>query len=514
MLALTLGLSLSHGGLASGTDKPNRSVVHPALLALMEKSPDQKVPVIVQRAPAATSQAIAKAAGGSVQEEFKFIHSFRMTVPAKTIENLSKNPNVRYISPDGPVDINAVDTSTLETLYPQLVGATSQWNSGTGLTGQGVTIAVIDSGVNTHPDFGNRIGLRWASRSGNNTDPNGHGTHVAGTITGRSADGKYIGVAPDARILSLKVADDKYQTSEASVVKALEWAYTNRNTYNIRIVNMSLSAHTATPYIYSPLAAAVEKLWQSGIVVVVAAGNRGWGPGVANYPPANDPFVITVGALDDNQTADPSDDTLAQFSSYGTTQNNIIKPDIVAPGRRIVAPSAGANALLVKNYPERVTADGQYIRLSGTSMAAPMVSGLVALMLEKYPELTPGQVKWALTTSAQAYSGQPVGTGGRVDIASALDLIAQRKAAGQPVPDANQGRLWSPQVPLLGSAATWEATDWSAAQYDQSYQQAAYWEAAYWEAAYWEAAYWEAAFGADFYNEASLLNETTAMEWD
>ncbi|HWI65003.1 MAG TPA: S8 family peptidase [Symbiobacteriaceae bacterium] len=519
MLIVLLGLCMAAPSLTARQEKVPLSVIHPALQRLMETRPDFRVPVIVQKVDQrAKSDEIARSAGGEVDEEFAFIHAFRMTVPARALRGLSQVRGVRYISPDGPVTMGAVDTSTLQPAYPWVTGAASLWNAGTGLTGSGVTVAVVDSGVAEHPDFGSRVQLRWAAKTSNLTDVNGHGTHVAGIIAGRSPDGTYIGVAPDAAILALKTTNDRNYTSEAGVVKALQWVYENRNTYNIRVVNMSISAQTPNSYLFSPMAAAAEKLWQSGIVVVVAAGNRGWGTGVMWYPPGNDPFLLTVGALDDNQTASTADDSLSTFSSYGLTQNLTAKPDLVAPGRRIVAPLASTTSVLAKALPDRISPDGKYIRLSGTSMATPVVSGLVALLLERYPDLTPNQVKWSLTSTTVPYPGQPAGTAGMVNLPGALDLVAQRRSAGQPVGEANTGLIANPQVSLLANNVNWEATDWTqvtAEMYSSSgYWDAGYWDAGYWDAGYWDAGYWEAGYWDSYYSESTYLDDTGAMTWD
>lgn len=495
------------------------SVIHPALQVLIDRRPDQKVPVIVQKVNGKfQSKEIAAAAGTGVDHEFGFINAIRMTVPAKKIPQLAKARGVRYIVPDGPVTLGAVETAGLQTVFPQVTGAATLWNTGTGLTGKGVTVAVVDSGVAAHPDFDTRVLSRWSAKSSDQADASGHGTHVAGIIAGRSADGHYIGVAPEANIVAVKTANDQLATSESGVVKALQWVYDNRSTYNIRIVNMSLSAQTENSYLFSPMAAAAEKLWQSGIVVIVAAGNRATQPHAMWYPPSNDPFLITVGALDDNLTVDPTDDSIAPFSSYGQTQNLYSKPDLVAPGRKILAPLAAGTAHLAQTFPDRVTPDGKYIRLSGTSMASPVVSGLAALLLERYPTLTPNQVKWALTATTVTYPGQPAGTAGAVDIQAALNLIANRKATGLPLGEANQGVIASPQVDLLANNVNWEGTDWaqaSALMYEgAAYWDAAYWDAAYWDAAYWDAAYWDAAYWDAYFQETAATDDVQSLDWD
>lgn len=514
LILLLLSLTLSTA-LASGKPEASSSALHPVLSALARTHPNQRVPVIVMKAkPEVDGRAVARAAGGAMGENFAFIQSFSMTLPARVLPVLAATPGVRYIAPDAPMVATAISTKRLQTVYPFASGAVEQWNAGTGLTGKGVTVAVVDSGIADHPDLKSRIIAQWVANAKSANDAIGHGTHVAGIIAGRSNQDKYIGIAPDASLVAVKATTDKYNVSESVVVKSLQWVYDNRERHNIRVVNISITSAMPNPYLFSPVAAAVEKLWESGIVVVVSAGNRGDARDAVWYPPANDPFVITVGALDDNETITSDDDSLATFSSRGKTQNNIPKPELIAPGRRIVSTLASDGSLVAKTFPDRIIKDGNrgYIRLSGTSMAAPVVTGLVALMLERYPDLTPDQVKWALMATAESYSGQPTGTAGKTNIAGALDLIAAHKAGGLPLGEANQGALWSPQVRLLDNNSNWQMTDWATAGYwDAAYWDAGYWDAGYWDAGYWDAAYWDAGYWDAAYWDAAYWD---AAYWD
>jgi serine protease AprX len=284
-------------------------------------------------------------------------------------------------------------------------------------------------------------------------------------------------VAPKASSLTVKIADQNGMARESDLVRGLQWVYDQRSDQRIRVVNLSMTAATPSSYKTSPLAAAVEQLWLNGVVVVVAAGNRGGVADAMHYAPANDPFVITIGALDHNGTVDTRDDSLATFSGRGTTLDGHAKPEIVAPGRKIVAPLA-AGSTLAGQFPERIV-DREYIRLSGTSMAAPVVAGVAALLLERYPSLTPNQVKWLLTQTANPYPGKADGAG-VVDPVEALQLAA-KGSVGQ----ANQGltpnsRLDSTTNSVVGGQAYW----------DQAYWDSAYWDQAYWDQAYWNSAYW------------------------
>ena len=181
--------------------------------------------------------------------------------------------------------------------------------------------------------------------------------------------------------------------------------FDNRNVYNIRVVNMSLNSTLEQSYNDSPLNAAAEILWLNNIVVIASAGNKGpqGGPNTANAAPANDPFIITVGATNENGTADPGNDTTTPFSAFGTTMDGYVKPDVMAPGKDIVSVLSDFSSWDVE-HPDRLVGNS-YFRMSGTSMSAPMVAGAVALLLQAEPNLTPDQVKYRLTHTGSMIAG-------------------------------------------------------------------------------------------------------------
>ena len=217
-----------------------------------------------------------------------------------------------------------MDTSKLANAYISAIRADKVWNTKPYIQGQGIGVAVIDSGINPNGDLYTNMGVnRQVADIRFNSDYNqspsdgyGHGTHVASIIGGDGSEssGKYIGVAPMVNIINVKVSNDDGSAMMKDVVQGLQWVLENKDKYNIRVVNISLNSAVAESYNTSPLDAAVEILWFNGIVVVVSAGNKGSG---TIYPPANDPFVITVGAVDDKGTAAITDDELASFSAYG-----------------------------------------------------------------------------------------------------------------------------------------------------------------------------------------------------
>lgn len=461
--------------------------VHPLLQYGAIAEPEKKVRVIVQkRRKGDDGHAIAQAAGATNLEEFAFVKCHAMELKQKDVVKLGRHKDVLYISPSAPVQrqSTSIDPSHLLTSYVREIEADRVWNNEEyPATGAGVTVAVVDSGVASQSEIAtNLVAVNVNETATSAADTHGHGTHVTGIISGRDGGGNYIGVAPNARVVSVKICDDTGAAHDADLLRGLAWCYNNRAAYNIRAVNLSVSSSVPESYQTSPICAAVEQLWFAGVVVVVAAGNRGTAADATWYAPTNDPYAIAVGAADDNMTNSPGDDSLAVFSGRGMTQDNVSKPDIVAPGRRIYSVLASATSTIAAEYPDRIAPDGKHIRLSGTSMAAPVVTGAVALILERYPNLTPDQVKWLLRRTWRGYgSGSNANAAGvaMVDPNSALAYIADAKG---PVGTANQGL-----TPSGGLTPSDGGLVFSNAYWDN-----AYWDNAYWDNAYWDNAYWDA----------------------
>jgi serine protease AprX len=438
--------------------------LHPALQLGALAEPARSVRVIVQtRGPVDVPALLVQLPGATLVETFPFIDGLLLALPQQLTPTLAVLPGVRAVTPDAPVALTRLPTAALATTYPGAIGAPGVWNDpARPATGAGVTVAVVDSGVDAdHPDLAGRVVAVDVS-GGDGRDPHGHGTHVAGTLAGRGPGGRYLGIAPDARVISVRIADADGASSEAALLRGLQWVDAHAGAERIRVVNLSLSVQLPTPAVLSPVAAAVERLWRGGVVVVASSGNRGDARDAAWFPPGNDPFVIAVGALDHAETVGPADDRLATFSSHGRTQEGHVKPDVVAPGRRIVAPLAGGATVLARQFPDRII-DGRYLRLSGTSMAAPVVAGAAALLLERSPTLTPDQVKWLLTGTGRAYAGQ-ADAAGVVDPRAAIEA-----AAGRPVGSANAGLPPSVGLPLAVAAGEWGQSYWDAAYWTQSY---------------------------------------------
>ncbi|MCL5035897.1 MAG: S8 family peptidase [Chloroflexi bacterium] len=284
-----------------------------------------------------------------------------------------------------------------------------------GITGKGVTIAVIDTGIAQHPDIKDRIiGFKdFVNDKKDAYDDQGHGTHCSGIAagSGKSSGGKYTGAAPEASLVGVKVLDGNGSGSFSDVIKGIQWAVDNKEKYDIKVISMSLGGSISESYKDDPVVQAVEAAVKKGIVTVVAAGNSGPSKGSIGTP-GNAPDVITVGALDDKGTVKHDDDSVASFSSRGPTKyDNIVKPDVLAPGVNITAPNADN--------------DG-YISHSGTSMATPMTAGVAALLVQTKPGIKPLQIKEALMKTADKVRDYDENTqgAGLIDPQEALKKLA------------------------------------------------------------------------------------------
>jgi hypothetical protein len=452
--------------------------IHPLLQYGAQVDPAAVVRVIVQknRSDVPSSTIAATVAGAQVAEEYRYIPAFVATLSQGAVPALADNPEVRYVSPDASVQVlpsvktvaekpaprppapkpvappkNGFDPSSLLTVFPFVAGATQAWTGAATPdrhrnSGANVSVAVIDSGVDASlADLaGQVLAVNVNHKSSTAADGYGHGTHVAAIINGHDSDGQYYGVAPSATVISVKIADDQGTAYESDLLRGLDWVRANRDAYHIRAVNLSVSSGVPAGYSVSPVDAAVERLWKDDVVVVAAAGNLGSAEDAVWYAPGNDPYAITVGCLDDNQTPAAGDDSLCPISSRGVTQDGFAKPDLVASGRKVEsALSTGINgqgSVLAGEFPDRISADGRHIRLSGTSMATPVVTGAIALLLQRHGGLHPNQIRQLLLGSTTAYPGQP-------DKAGALNIPAALSASDHapkddhyvPLPAAGKG---------------------------------------------------------------------------
>jgi|SRR5579859_950939 len=362
-------------------------------------------------------------------------------------------------------------------------------------TGAGVTVAVLDSGVDfSHPDLtGHVIAVNVNLSASGPSDGFGHGTHVAGVIAGQDAAGQYVGIAPGADVVSVKVSDDAGVTHESDVLRGLQWVSQHQASYNIRALNMSLSGSVPQSYATSPMDAAVENVWHQGVTVVASAGNLGAAEEATWYAPGNDPLVVTVGCFDDNQTAASGDDSLCPISSHGTTEDGFAKPDLLAPGRKVVSTLAsginGQPVALAKTYADRISADGRHIRLSGTSMSAPMVTGAVALLLARHPDLTPDQIKSLLVSTAINYPGQ-ADKAGELNVVAALQSNTPAMAPQTPLSDGATA-VPAGKSTLLFDGNHYADTYWVNGHWDNGHWDNGHWDGTYWDNGHWDATYWD-----------------------
>jgi serine protease AprX len=395
---------------------------------LQKQSSQQWLNVIVQYRVPPSQKHFAKVAakGGMLQQNLPLINGAAFTVKGNSVAALAKDSSVAYIS----LDRTVWGTATVTDLYDQAVLAPYAWSKN--FTGSGIGVAVIDSGITAGRDFtlangtGSRIVYNQNFASGPNTaaDLYGHGTHVAGILAGNGMNSRganfrktFVGIADNASLINLRVLDQNGAGRDSAVIAAIEKAISLKSKYNIRVINLSLGRAVYEGYKLDPLCQAVEAAWKAGIVVVVAAGNEGRNDSAHTdgygtiAAPGNDPYAITVGAMKPLGTSTRADDLIASYSSKGPTLlDHVVKPDIVAPGNLMISVLASSSATLVKASPENVVAlssytgngkgTASYFTLSGTSMATPVVSGAIALLLQKNGSLTPDQVKARLMKSA------------------------------------------------------------------------------------------------------------------
>jgi serine protease AprX len=408
-------------------------------------APSGPVKVIVQKWWAADRgpELAIQRLGGRVTRALPIVAGFAATLPGgRAAADLARVAGVRAVTPDREVRVQGTASGEeIRSVYPKVVRADDAWRNG--VTGQGVTVAVVDTGIAEVPDLAGRIvpvtqGLgppkpcKNLSGELNCDDAYGHGTFVAGVIAGNGASsaGRWKGIAPGARVLSVKIAGANGAADVSNVLAAIQWVVSFKDDYGIRVLNLSLGTDSTQTYQTDPFNYAVQRAWEAGIAVVVAASNMGPAPGTIAKP-GDDPWVITVGATDDRGTRALGDDLLPDFSARGpTAADQLPKPDVVAPGAHIISLRAPGSTVDT-TYPTYV--DGSYRRGSGTSMAAGVVSGAAALLLQRNPAATPNRVKYALTATARdAASDDPLAVGAGV-------VDAYRAAFSAPPGEANQG---------------------------------------------------------------------------
>jgi serine protease AprX len=534
ILALVAALAAPVAATAGQTGRSvqaARALVPASLMADAQAHPAKIFDVIVQGSRGTKSAAVAGQVGSSekskpgkakgLMKSFTSVNGVSAELTGAQIVDLAKRPGILAITLDARIRLSAQFAN--DQTWVDSAGV-SDFYVGQALSSLNVpAIAIVDSGVAAgRTDFGGRV-VKQVTMT--NLLPNaigdgrGHGTFVAGIAAGSKAG--YAGAAPTAPIVSIDVMDDNGMAMTSDVIAAADWILANKTRYNIRVANFSLQSTVPASFMYDPLDKAVEKLWFNGVVVVAAAGNYGVDgqPTTVAYAPGNDPFVISVGASDTNNTGwTANDDTAAPWSAYGYTLDGFAKPDIGAPGRSLVGPVPTLSTMPLE-HPERVTSSG-YMWMSGTSFSAPIVSGAAALILAKNPNWTPDKVKGALMLTARPTAAASMSLGvGELNAKAAFDVssppnpnLGLNQFVGADgtggvafdsaswANSANASASWNQASWNQASwnqaswaNASWNAASWNQASWNQASWSSASWNAASWAAASWAAASWNAA---------------------
>jgi serine protease AprX len=499
------------------------AVVAAALVQPATRATTELFRLIVHESHPASNAAedLVETVGGTVKRPLPLIDGFAAIVPSGAVPTLAADPAIAEVSIDGRVTMAASSTSAYDDVEPNLAWrrAIRLHQVPADIDGTGVTVAMIDTGVAHAHDLDDRVVARVDfTPGGAGDDGYGHGTHLAGVIVGdgSASGGKWRGVAPGAKLVSVKVAGPDGSTDVSVVIAALQWVVTHRAQYGIKVLNLSFGTDSLQSYVVDPLNAAVERAWAAGITVVVSSGNRG--PGTVNKP-GDDPYVIAVGAVDVKQTVEREDDRLAPFSSYGITPDGFERPDLVAPGTTIVATRAPGSTI-DGGHPDAIV-DADYFKGTGTSQAGAIVSGVAALLYEANPSLRPNTVKGILRGNTFRASQYRAGGGeGMIDAAAAVQSATGGgwsngglvRSLGAGSLEASRGRfhvhvdldgdgqldLVSGERDVLGdpwdstswSSTSWSSTSWSSTSWSSLIAENAAWSSTSWSSNSWSGMYW------------------------
>ena len=489
----------------------------PSLAGAAAAQPDRTLQVIIRETDPASNAAeqLVRYDGGQVTRQLPIVGGFAALVPAASLASLADSSSVTKIWADGKVRMSDVNYAKWDTVAPNTLWRSYIKLPSVAYDGTGATVALLDTGITPSPDLAGRVidSVDFTAEN-DNLDHFGHGTHMAGIIAGNGAqsNGKWAGVADGADLVSVKVAPSDGSTDVSVVIAALQWVIANQQQDNIGVLNLSFGTDSTQPYSVDPLDYAVEQVWNAGIVVVVAAGNRGPGSGTVNKP-GDDPFVITVGAMNGNGTLDKTDDSIPPFSSRGPTQDGFQKPDIVAPGATIVSLRDPGSAI-DQMHPDAVVGN-YYFKGTGTSQAAAVVSGVVALMLDARPTLTPNRVKAILMGTAMPYMAGPAGGAGLVNAYAATNAAAftpnkyglanqgLAPSTGLGSLEASRGsfhvyadpdgdgtpQLIQGEIDIRGDQ--WVANSWNSNNWDSNNWNANSWSSVEWAANAWDSNNWD-----------------------
>jgi serine protease AprX len=482
----------------TATPGPKAAYLPSSLAQSIKAKPNDTYSVIVQGRDGQTSNGVAdsvRANGGKVAKQFRALRGVAAKVNGGQLQKLLHDPKVVAVTPDYKLAAAAYEDAEM---WRYTVHADLLWNTIDPLTGllgpgpQAPAIAIVDSGIDATKlaDFGTRVvaHVNLSSSPAVNTDDQGHGTMVAGIAAGASALNP--GIAQNAPLVDVRTADKDGMSYASDVIEAADWILQNKDQYNIKVANFSMSGASDTSFRFDPLNKAVEKLWFNGVTVVVAAGNHGseTGPVSMAYAPGNDPFVITVGAVDQHQNMDAYDDTRAPWSAYGYTSDGFSKPDLVAPGRYMVMPIP-VTSTIAQTVPDRVTDPlNGYMWMSGTSFAAPVVAGAAAQILARHPDWGPDEVKGALMLTSQYLGGvdwQEAGVG-EIDAygAASLDFTP---------PNPNENLYTFVETDTTTGGRTFNEASWANHVATEASWASASWASASWASASWANASWASA---------------------
>ena len=505
-----------------------------------------EVQVIVREQPRAggAPEALVERLGGTVGRQLGIIGGFAATVPSSAVGRLRASRLIHSVSENRPVKLNSIggfdsksySYSTMYWVAQEVTGAGEYWNNR--ITGKGVDIALLDTGVveveglrGDKVVYGPDLSSEAEEADLRHKDTYGHGTHMAGIIAGRDSDAPatvqkgnedhFLGMAPDSRVVSVKLADAAGATDVSQVIAGIDWVVQNkdRNGLNIRVLNLSFGTDGVQDYRLDPLTYAAEVAWRKGIVVVVAAGNEGFGSSQLNNP-AYDPYVLAVGGADGNGTYEVKDDTIKDWSSRG---NGLRNPDLVAPGASIVS-LRDPGSTIDTEHPTARVAD-RFFKGTGTSQAAAVVSGAAALIVQQRPAITPDQVKRLLMTTAQRLpQAHPDGQGwGMLDLKRARDTATPtfvqkhpeatgtgslqlargtshvENAEGAPLVGETDafggvwdGRMWSGRMwsGTAWSGGGWEGRRWSGGSWNGRMWSGTLWSSGAWTGRMWSGEEW------------------------
>jgi serine protease AprX len=448
------------------------------------------VNVIVQGTSLPIVQTLVNLVGGRTLTSLPIVNGVLAQVPSSTAVSLLETLGL-VTSPDAPVAVDGLVGALPETVpsansFRDATGATRL--AADGVTGSGVGVAVLDTGVAPSPDFGSRLvsGADFSGEGNSLRDSYGHGTFVAGLIAGdgTSSGGAYSGEATGAKVVSVKVAGNTGLTDVARVIQGIAWAISNRSAYGIKVLNMSLGEVPTGPSQLNPLDQAVEAAWNAGLTVVTSAGNSGPDAGTITAP-GDDPNVITVGALNDNGTSATSDDSIAPFSGVGpTAANGWLKPDLVTTGRSVVSLRA-PGSFIDQTYPSAQVGSTNFVG-SGTSFSAAIVSGAAALVAQANPNAAPDEIKARLLATATPGPTGNVADEGHGDL-DAFDAVnCPPVSLDQRYSSVALPPLIGVLIPLL---STWNVSTWNPDNYSTDVNSSA-WNSTAWNSSAWNSSAW------------------------